>query len=273
MYNGSLFADGWTPQRKMFLEIFLHLFPLEFFTNVIVKGTSNTLVGVDSAWTTIKEMLRYVEMWLLKLCYMKSLDYFSRSAPRTRTTPDNNDEDKENDTPLFTFNRYMSRRRFLAITSALQFMLSNPPTFWDKFWKVWDMIAAWNEHMAKIFLAAWVIRLDESMSIWHNQWTCPGWVFCPCKPHPFGNEYHTPCCGLSGILFSMEFVKGEDHPQQIKERWSKLGQTTGLLMRMLLTYFMTGRYVVLDLGFCMLRALIELKKVGLFACAVIKKQR
>jgi hypothetical protein len=30
---------------------------------------------------------------------------------------------------------------------------------------------------------------------------------------------------------------------------------------------------VLDSGFCVLQALIKLKKVGLFACAVIKKRR
>ncbi len=41
---------------------------------------------------------------------------------------------------------------------------------------------------------------------------------------------------------------------------------------MLSTYFTTGRYAVLDSGFCVLWALIELKKVSLFACAVIKKQ-
>jgi hypothetical protein len=177
MYNGPLSADGWTPQRKKFLEIFLHLFPLEFFTNVIVEGTSNVLVGVDSARTTIGEMLRYIGMWLLMPCYMKSLDYFWRSAPRTTTTPDDNDEDEENDTPSFTFNRYMSWRRFLAITSALRFTSSNPLTFRDKFWEVRDLIAAWNEHMAKIFLAAWVVCLDESMSIWHNRWTCPDGLF------------------------------------------------------------------------------------------------
>ena len=55
--------------------------------------------------------------------------------------------------------------------------------------------------------------------------------------------------------------------------WSELGKTTGLLMRMLSSYFSTGRYVVLDSGFCVLKALVELKKVGLFACAVIKKRR
>ena len=69
----------------------------------------------------------------------------------------------------------------------------------------------------------------------------------------------------------MEMVEGKDHPPQIAERWSELGKTTGLLMRMLSSYFSTRRYVVLDSGFCVLKALVELKKVGLFACAVIKK--
>ncbi len=98
---------------------------------------------------------------------MKSPDYFWQSVPRTTNTPDD-DEDEENDTPSFTFNRYMSRRRFVAITSALRFTSLIPPTFRDKVWEVREMIGAWNEHMAKIFLAAWVVCLDELMSIWHN---------------------------------------------------------------------------------------------------------
>ena len=78
---------------------------------------------------------------------------------------------------------------------------------------------------------------------------------------------------MSGILFSVELVEGKDHPQQIKEKWSELGKMTGLLMRLLSSYFAMGRYVVLGSGFCVLRALIELKKVGLYVCAVIRKRR
>jgi len=175
--------------------------------------------------------------------------------------------------PSFTFNRYMSRRRYAAITSALRFTIKPPPTFRDKFWQIRDLISAWNEHMQQIFVAAWALCLDESMSIWNNRWTCPGWVFCPRKPWPFGNEYHTACCGLSGIMFVMEMVEGKDHPPQVVPRYSELGKTTGLLMRMLQSYFSTGRYVILDSGFCVLKALVQLKKVGYFACAVIKKRR
>ena len=74
-------------------------------------------------------------------------------------------------------------------------------------------------------------------------------------------------------MFVMEMVEGKDHPPQVVPRYSELGKTTGLLMRMLQSYFSTGRYVVLDSGFCVLKALVQLKKVGMFACAVIKKCR
>jgi hypothetical protein len=116
MYNSPLFADGWTPKRKTFLEIFLHLFPLEFFTNVIIKATSNALFAADSARTSLREMLWYLGMWMLMSCYMKSPGCFWQSAARMAG---DGMEDKENDIPSFTFNRYMSQRRFIAITSAL----------------------------------------------------------------------------------------------------------------------------------------------------------
>ncbi len=138
----------------------------------------------------------YIGMMSLMSCYTKPPEYFWRTASRKG----DESEDDENDVLSFTFNRYMSRQCYLAITLALQFTLSPPPTFWDRFWQIWEMVSAWNEHIQKIFSAGWVICLDKSMSIWFSQWPCPGWVFCPCKPHPFGNEYHTTCCGLQGIL-------------------------------------------------------------------------
>ncbi len=266
MYNGPTFANEWSPNGKPFIDIFLHFFPCYFIEVTNVKATSNVLLIVNAVRITLGELLRYIGMMLLMSCYMKFPDYFWKMATRTG----NESEDEVNDIPLFTFNRYMLRRHILATTSALRFTLKQPPSFQDKFWQVWDLISTWNEHMRTIFSAAWALCLDESMLIWFNRWTFPGWVFCPHKPHPFGNEYHTACCGLSGIMFSMEMVERKDHPPQVAERWSKLGKTMGLLLRMLATYFSTGWYVVLDSGFCILKSLIELKKVGIFACAVIK---
>jgi hypothetical protein len=74
-------------------------------------------------------------------------------------------------------------------------------------------------------------------------------------------------------MFVMEMVEGKDHHPQLVPKYSELGKTAGLLMRMVQSYFATGWYVILDYGFCVLKALVQLKKVGLFACAVIKKRQ
>jgi hypothetical protein len=42
---------------------------------------------------------------------------------------------------------------------------------------------------------------------------------------------------------------------------------------MLQSYFASGRCVVFDSNFCVLMALVQLKKVGMLACTVIKKRR
>ncbi len=48
-----------------------------------------------------------------------------------------------------------------------------------------------------------------------------------CKPNPFGNQYHTICCGLSVILFSMERVEGKDSPPELG--WVAFDDHGGLL--------------------------------------------
>ncbi len=72
------------------------------------------------------------------------------------------------------------------------------------------MIGEWNDHTTDVFVPSWVLCLDESMSIWHSMFTCPGWVFCPRKPHPIGNEYRSVCCRVSGVMLNVELVEGKD---------------------------------------------------------------
>ena len=103
------------------------------------------------------------------------------------------------------------------------------------------MISEWNTNMTNRFVSGWVQCLDESMSIWFNRFTCPGWVFCPRKPHPFGNKYHSASCGLAGIMFVVELVEGKDRPKELpKPVWENKGKTVSLLLRMLSSYFNTG---------------------------------
>ena len=42
---------------------------------------------------------------------------------------------------------------------------------------------------------------------------------------------------------------------------------------MMKNYFVTGRYVILYYGFCVLKEFIEMNKKCVFACAIIKKRR
>jgi hypothetical protein len=96
----------------------------------------------------------------------------------------------------FRLNDLMSRTRFEEILEVTSYFNLPYPAFKDDFHPVRQIVKAWNDNMYLIFIAAWIICLDESMSLWTNMWTCPGFVFCPQKPWDTGNEYHTIACGF-----------------------------------------------------------------------------
>jgi hypothetical protein len=213
------------------------------------------------------EFLRFLGLWFLMATIgggFDKMEYWS-TAPV--------DKDSVSGAP-YRFNDWMSRNRFLAILSALRFTNENPPPYVDRFFQIRQMIRLWNENIQSIFKPGWLTCLDESMSIWFSKWTCPGWVFCPRKPHPFGNEYHSICCALSGIMFGIELVEGKDHPNEIPRYESdRFGNTVGLLIRLTKPLWATASVVILDSGFCILKGIIELKKLGVYASALIKKRR
>ena len=102
-----------------------------------------------------------------------------------------------------------------------------------------------------------------------NKWKYPGWIFCPCKSHPFGNEFHMACCGLYNIIFLIKLAKGKNAPPEAVVPYSPHGKTVGVLLRMLKLYVHTGKYVVLDSGFCVLKGVLKLREMALFVCALI----
>ena len=51
------------------------------------------------------------------------------------------------------------------------------------------------------------------------------------------------------------------------------GKTGLLFLRLRETIFDTGKVVILDSGFCVLQAIMSLKKKGVFASALVKKRR
>ena len=212
---------------------------------------------------TYGEFLRWLGLWFLMA---------------TITGPDGSDFWSLGEVDCFVgapmrLGHLMSRKRFEAILKALSYTSRQRPAFRDRFWEVRQMLDAWNTNMMEQFTPSWVNCLDESMSTWTNKYSCPGWMFVPRKPWPFGNEYHTVCCSLSGILWQMELVEGKDSPSQIVPKFSKEGKTVGLLLRVLEPIFAKGMVVILNSGFCVLRGIIELKKRGVYASALIKKRK
>ena len=110
------------------------------------------------------------------------------------------------------------------------------------------------------------------MSTWLSKYTCPGWMFVPRKPRPFGNEYHSICCGVSGLMFGIELVEGKDRPKELPSP-PKNEKTTHLLLNLCRSLYGTGKIVVVDSGFSVMKGLVALKKVGVYAHAVAKKRR
>ena len=134
------------------------------------------------------------------------------------------------------------------------------------------MLEMWNINMANNFSPSWINCIDESMSKWVNEYTCPGFMFVPRNPRPFGNEYHDAGCAHSNIIWALDLCEGKDHPTNLgNKEFDDLGKTTGILLRLTKSVWSSGKVFVLDSGFCVLQAIVELKKKGVFAAALIKK--
>ena len=85
-------------------------------------------------------------------------------------------------------------------------------------------------------------------------------MFLAQKPHPSRKEYHIICCGSSGVMLNIELVEGKDQPIEMgkKNLMKKEKQLESCCYVWLKGYGNTGKYVVLDSGFCVVEGLIEL---------------
>ena len=62
-------------------------------------------------------------------------------------------------------------------------------------------------------------------------------------------------------MYWIELVEGKDAPPEWgPPAFAGHGKTVGLMLRMCQSIFSTGKLVVLDSGFCVLKGIIELKK-------------
>ena len=244
------------PEYASYVQMFLLFFPRALIEDIVLAETNKAHPNLKLSWG---ELLRFLGIIL----FMATVGNYQR-----REFWSSQPISVDHGAP-YRFHHWMSGRRFETIMSGLTFTSREPPAYKDKFWEVRQMLDVWNTYMHDNFRPSWVSCLDESMSIWFNRWSCPGWIFCPRKPHPFGNEYHTIGCGDSTIMFNVLLMEGKDRPKELPAEQG----TKSLLLKMCKVLFGTGKIVVLDSGFCVLAALVALRNFGVFAAAVIKKRR
>ena len=250
------------PSSEMFqeLQLFWKFFPKKYITDVVLPQTNKHIAKP----ITLGEFTRWIG-----LCFLMST---IRGCERREFW--SIDEINEFSGAPYRFSIYMTRGRFEDILSSLSLTDKEPPLFIDKFYYIRQMVDCWNDNMKNNFVPSWISCLDESMCTWTSKYTCPGWMVVPRKPHPYGNEYHTICCGKSGIMYTVEIVEGKDRPKELgKLLMSEKGKTVGLVLRMTTHIHGTGKVVVMDSGFCVLDALLELKIRGVYGSAVIKKRK
>jgi hypothetical protein len=89
----------------------------------------------------------------------------------------------------FGLNEYMTKSRFINITSRIPFTNKEAPSiasngFVDWFHKVRQMLDAFNNHYDWNYVASWLSCLDELMSSWLSKF-CPEFMCVPRKPHLF----------------------------------------------------------------------------------------
>jgi len=246
--------------RMSKLDLFLMMFPVGFLVDtVIVKANEVLDKPMD-----LSEMVRWIGCWFYMGCWngiqnrkqwwsVKERDMF-QGAP-------------------FRLHDYMSRRRFDQILAALSYTDRPSPDYEDGFYPMRQMEEEWNDNMTSVFLPSWVSVLDESMMEWFNKWA-PGFMCVGRKPHPFGNERHTICCGQTNIMFRAQIVEGKDRPVMLgPKKWNEKGTTVGLMLRMTEPLHGSGKCVVMDSGFCVAQGIAELKKKGVYGAALIKKRR
>lgn len=232
-------------------KLFEHMFPMSFVEGVIIPATNAADPGLN---LTQAEFMLWLGLWLFIGTFGGAADrrqFWSTSPP-----------DPFGTVPVRVSDYGMSCRRFERILSSLRIWTTAPP-YEDRFFRIREFQRAWNEHTAKVFTPGWTTTIDESMNKWTSILTGPGVMFVPRKPTPLGNEYRAAACAATSVVYQVELVEGSDRPVFAPPpEFDYLGKTVGLVLRMTKPIWNTGDVVMMDSGFGVLDAIIQLKKRG-----------
>ena len=107
--------------------------------------------------------------------------------------------------------------------------------------------------------------------MWYNKFA-PGFMCVRRKTHPFGNERHTKCCGLTEILWRIHIFKGKDILAQLGTKLHlDLGRTVVPMICIRKPLFYIGVSILMDSGFCAANGIVALVPKGVYVGALIEK--
>ena len=115
-------------------------------------------------------------------------------------------------------NRIISGRRLDNITQVMSYTNIAIPEFNYPFSRQSQMQEGWNKNMAAHFETSWGSVIDESIQEWIYHYSCPVWMFVPCKPHHFGNKYSTILCAKYKVIYNVLIMEGKDRPRVMSEK-------------------------------------------------------
>ena len=122
------------------------------------------------------------------------------------------------------------------------------------------MEEAWNTNIAENFNPSWINVIDYIIMGWYNKFV-PGFMCVGRKTHPFGNDSHKICCGLTSILWRAHIVEGKDITAQLVPKiHSEFGRTIGIMLQICEPIFSIGKTFVMDSVFLLQMGLLYLQR-------------
>lgn len=172
----------------------------------------------------------------------------------------------------FRLHSYMCENQFESMMKALSITDTKPPLYIGKFPGVRVLLESFDYHMKEIFIPSWVSCLHESMNLWKNKYTCPGFMNIPRKSWTMQNEYHTIDCGICDISYALELVESKNEPTQCN-KIEETGKTTLLLLRLTESIFNKRKVVIMENDFLCATSNNLVKMFGVYSSTLIKKQK
>ena len=167
---------------------------------------------------------------------------------------------------------FMPLRRFNAIASAMRLSIEAE----SDVAAVRQLLEQWNEHTLRVYTPSGTVCLDEN-TISHTPTASSAGQSLPRRPTPASTEYHTLCDAETRVVVKMELSSlargGEYAEPAVTEDEAKFGKRGGLALRMARPFYSSGTVVVMDSAFCVVAALLEMQRRGVFAAAVVRKRR